>query len=368
MRNLERRENEALKFIRDITEKDVIITIFHNDTDGICSCVLINKFLKERIGKSSDFIISQPMPLTKTLIQRIKLSIPTKIIILDLAVDQEKNFCKKIEGISETLVIDHHQITNIINSKRIIYYNPLLERDVYQSASYLTYKLCSKIISMKKYLWISLIGIIGDYNVNDSLDLIEEGRKIYSHLFSEGDIKKNFINSIFSKASDIITAMRASHISSERIVKIIENMNDIMEIEQNREMIEYYEKVQREIAGILTSIKSSIEENESIIFYEIKSKYNLRSVISTKLSEIYPNKLIFVWEMSKNKIKFSVRNQAGSIDVNYLLKEASKDFKTAITGGHKLAAGGWISKEEFELFKEKIKEILSKKSLIKLKY
>ncbi|MBU5678469.1 MAG: DHH family phosphoesterase [Candidatus Aenigmatarchaeota archaeon] len=366
MKNLEIREKNAIEFLRNITEKDIITTIFHNDTDGICSCVLINKFLKERIGKSSDFIISQPMPLTKTLIQRIKLAIPTKIIVLDLAIDQEKNLCRRLEGISETLVIDHHQITNMINFKRIIYYNPLLEKDVYQSTSYLIYKLCSKIIDMKNYLWISLIGIAGDYNINNSLDLIEEGKNLYQE-FIQGDIKKNFINSIFGKASDIITAMRASHISSEKIAKIIESMDNIKEIEQRREMIEYYERVQNEIVGILASIKNNAEITENILFYEIKSKYNLRSVISTKLSEIYPNKIIFLWEVSRNKVKFSVRNQSGKIDINRLLKEASKDFRTAITGGHKLAAGGLISREEFDLFKEKIKQISSKEKLIEVK-
>lgn len=365
MKNLEMREKRAVEFLRNITEKDVVITIFHNDTDGICSCVLINKFLKERIGKPSDFVISQPMPITKTLIQRIKLSIPTKIIILDLAIDQEKNLCKRLDGISETLVIDHHQITNMINLKKIIYYNPLLERDVYQSTSYLTYKLCSKIINMKKYLWVSLVGIAGDYNVNDSLDLIEEGKNIYSDLI-EGNIKKNFIESEFGKVSDIITAMRASHISSERIAKILEGLNDIREIEQKRELIEYYEKVQNEIAGILTNIKSSAEIGDKILFYEINCKYNLRSVISTKLSELYSDKIIFVWEVSRNKVKFSVRNQSGSIDANQLLREASKDFRTAATGGHKLAAGGSIGLDEFDLFKEKIKQIVSKEKLIEL--
>jgi len=95
----------------------------------------------------------------------------------------------------------------------------------------------------------------------------------------------------------------------------------------------------------------------------MKSGYSLRSVIATKLSELYPKKIVFVWEVVRNNVKFSVRNQNGNVDVERVLKEASKDFKTAITGGHKLAAAGSIKKDEFDLFKEKILEILSKNKL-----
>jgi single-stranded DNA-specific DHH superfamily exonuclease len=357
-------EKRALNFLNDIAPKDVVITIFHNDSDGIASCALFNSFLNKKIGRSSDFIISQPMPPTKTLVQRVKLSIPTKIIFLDLAIDQEKRIIKNLERICEILVIDHHQISNDINSKKTTHYNPLFNNNVYQSASYLTYKLCSKISDMSKYLWISLIGIAGDYNIKDSIDIISEGRKLYEKYFGKEDnISQAFFNSSFKRVSDIITSLKAYGIPCERIVKALETAEAIEEIENNREFLNYHEKVQKEIDAMMIKIKSEIKEVGEIIFYEMKAGYNLRSVIATKLSELYPKKIVFVWDVVRNNVKFSVRNQNGNIDVEKVLKEASKDFKTAITGGHKLAAAGSIKKDDFDLFKEKIVEILSRDKL-----
>jgi single-stranded DNA-specific DHH superfamily exonuclease len=357
-------EKRAVDFLKNITQKDGIITIFHNDADGIASCTLLDLFLIEKIKRGSDFMISQPMPPTKTLVQRVKLSLPTKIIFLDLAIDQEKRIIKSLERICEILVIDHHQISNNLNSKKTIHYNPLFNNTVYQSASYLTYKILSKIFDMSKYLWIALIGIAGDYNIKDSMDLIFEGRKIYEKYFGkEDDITQGFLNSSFKRVSDIITSLKAYGIPCERIVKALEAAESIEEIENNSEFLNYHEKVQKEIDAMMVKIKSEIREIGDIIFYEMKSGYSLRSVIATKLSELYPKKVIFVWEVVKNTVKFSVRNQNGNINVEKILKEASKDFKTAITGGHKLAAAGSIKKDEFDLFREKIVEILSKNEL-----
>ena len=39
------RMKKAVDFLNDISEKDEIVVVFNNDGDGICSCVLLNKFL-----------------------------------------------------------------------------------------------------------------------------------------------------------------------------------------------------------------------------------------------------------------------------------------------------------------------------------
>ena len=168
---------KAIDFLNKIEKNDEVVIIYNNDADGICSCVLIDKFLMEKTGKKS-FSISQPMPMDKNLIQRIQTTLPTKIIFLDLAVDQQQTILKKLGSICDILIVDHHQFIKDMSSNSVVHYNPRFDKPrIYQSTSYLIYKICSKLMDMSDSLWISVIGMIADYNLKDSTDLVEEAEK-----------------------------------------------------------------------------------------------------------------------------------------------------------------------------------------------
>ena len=119
---------DAAEFLKKIKPNDNVVIIFNNDGDGICSCamikILLNKFTKI---EKEPFIIPQPMPMDKNLIQRIQTTVPTKILFLDLAADQQQNIIKKMVSISDILIIDHHQITKNLNSMAIVHHNPRIK-------------------------------------------------------------------------------------------------------------------------------------------------------------------------------------------------------------------------------------------------
>jgi single-stranded DNA-specific DHH superfamily exonuclease len=351
--------DEAIAFLKKITEKDNIIVVFHNDADGCCSCVLLDKFLKSHIGKKSDYIISQPMPPAKNLISKIKLSMPTKIIFLDLGVDQTPPLIKKLENECDVLIIDHHQIMNSLNSKKTVHYNPMFKSKVYQSASYLTYKICSKIIDMREHLWISMVGIIGDYNVADSMDVVEEAKKAYPDFIHSTD-QDDLHRSIFGQMADMISAAKASKITCEEIVRNIETMESIRDIDKNESMTNAYKNVQSEIERILIDAKSGMDSSRTVIFYEIKSHYNVHSPISTLLSKEFPKKLIIVWESIGNKIKVSARNQNKKINVGKVLREATHDIRHASAGGHEAAGGVSLKSEDWDEFKDRLVALAEK--------
>ncbi|MEM7819595.1 MAG: DHHA1 domain-containing protein [Candidatus Aenigmatarchaeota archaeon] len=345
----------AVNFLKSIKPTDEIVIIFNNDADGICACALINKFL-EKTGRKRPYIISQPMPMDKNLIRRIQTTIPNKIIFLDLAVDQQQSILKKLGGICDILIIDHHQVYKNLSKKNVVHYNPRFKnKNIYQSTSYLVYKICSKIINMSEYLWIAAIGIVADYNLNDSKDLVNEIKNKYS-------IKK-LEKSIFSQWSDMIYAVRATkYLSCEQIVYIIENVKNfenLSSIENYDKMLDAYQKISNETMSILSDIERNHETIGNIIFYNIKSKYNLSSQISTKLSEKYPDKLIITYEKNKNKIKVSARNQSNKIDAGKVLKLATKGLK-ASGGGHEAAAGATLLSKDWEKFKENLIKIVNK--------
>jgi len=355
---------KVVDFLINLKKEDVIINIFHNDADGVCSCVLMNRFLKRKICKEADSVIAQPMPPAKNLLQRIRLSLPSKIIFLDLSIDQDKSIIKKLEQDCEILIIDHHQISNNLNSKKTVHYNPLFENpSIYQSGSYLTYKICSTVLNDsdwdKKNLWLAIIGIIGDYYIRDSLDIIKKAEEYYSDIIKNND-QEALHNSLFGQVSDMISAAKACKISCEEIVNIINSMETVHEINKQQKLVDSYKKVQEDIERIKIDIKSNIDSNKNVLFYEKKSKYNLRSPIATIMSNDYPKKLIVVWEDIKNKIKISARNQNKNINVAKTLKSVIKDFKYASAGGHEAAAGASIRKQDWEEFKERLEELVNK--------
>ena len=353
---------QAIDFLGSIKETDNIIVIFHNDADGCCSCALIDKFLKARIGKKSDYIISQPMPPAKNLISKIKLSMPTKIIFLDLGVDQNPSLIKKLENLCDILVIDHHQIMNNLNSEKTVHYNPMFRKHVYQSASYLTYKICSNMTDMRNHMWIAIVGMIGDYNVADSMDLVHEAKKMFPELITSTE-QEALHKSAFGQMADMISAAKASKISCEEIVRNIESMESIGDMQKSEAMVSAYQSVQGEIERILLDARSRVNAGNTVIFYEISSKYNVHSPVSTLLSKEYPKKLIVVWETIGNKIKVSARNQSKSINVGKALREAIRDIRHASAGGHEAAGGVSLKKEDWDEFRERLVSLVDQKRM-----
>ncbi len=349
---------KAADFLKSIENKDNVIIVFHNDADGCCSCALMNNFLKKSIGKPADFIISQPMPPAKNLIPKIRLSMPTKIIFLDLGVDQNPAMIKKLENDCEILIIDHHQLQNNMNSLRTIHCNPMFKSRKYQSVSYLAYKICSDLMDMKPYLWIAMVGIVGDYNTEDSLDMIDEAQKMYPELIKSKS-QDALHKSVFGQIADMISAAKADKISCEEITRTLNSCESQEDFMKNEKLTESYRKVQEEIEHVIIDAKSIASSSDKVVFYEIKSRFNIHSPVSTNISKEFPKKLIIVWEEIGNKIKISARNQGKNLNVGKLLKEAVRDLRHASAGGHEAAGGVSLRTEDWKEFVDKIKLLVS---------
>jgi len=341
--------NKAVEFLKKIKKNDNVILIFHSDADGICSAAMVKKILP-----CEPLLINQPMPVDQNVIAKIQTTVPNKIIFLDLAVAQQQDIMKKIGSICDILIIDHHISKNVSN-KAITHINPRFEKpDIYQSASYLTYQICSRIKDISEMLWIAGVGIVGDYNIKFSRDLVADIEKYYDiH-----HIQESFIKNV----ADIIEASRATKVlSPEEIVNVLYKYSTYKEFQESEEyhkLFQSYQTISNELEAILIDAKKA-EKIGNIIFYNLKSKYNIRSPVSTKLGEIYPKKLIVVYQFMYNKVKVSMRAQ-NSFDVNDILRKATSSFKVS-SGGHKEAGGVILSKDQWDEFKQNLIKIVNKK-------
>jgi single-stranded DNA-specific DHH superfamily exonuclease len=342
---------KAVEFLKDLKEKEDVIIIFNNDADGITSCAMIMKYLSTK--KIKPYIISQPMPPDKNLMKRIQLSLPKKVIFLDMAIDQESSIIKRLKGFSSILVVDHHKVFMDLNEEGVVHYNPRFdEGDVYKSTAYLTYKILSEIMSMENNLWIAAVGMIGDYNLENSKDLVEMIKKKYNI----NDLHDSFL----AKISHMIEAARsAKALTCEEITEkfiIAKDYEDLLILD---ELVKPYEEIQKEIEKIKEDFEKNAEITGNLMLYNIKSKYNLSSAISTIVSGRHKNKIVIVYEKKGNKIKMSARNQGKNFDLDYILKKATKGMR-ASAGGHKMAAGAVIEEKDWDLFKKRLVGIAGK--------
>jgi single-stranded DNA-specific DHH superfamily exonuclease len=348
--------DKVVDFLKGIGNRDNVVIIFHNDTDGCCSAALLDLFLQRRTGKEA-YIISQPMPTDENLKRKVQTCVPSKIIFLDLAIDQQPDVLKSLAGFSDVLVIDHHKISNRLEHKKITYYNPRLEKpDVFKSCSLVTYEFCSKITDMEDVMWLAIVGAIADYDLKDSKSLMERGKEKYVSLQN-----KQPRDSVFGTLSQMIASAKATRtLTSEEIVKILEGIKDpehFENYEKTDKLIKAYEETENELTRVMIDAEKIAQKHPKVIFYQMKSKLNLRATLSTKLSEKFPNRLVIIYEKVGNKIKISARNQNRIYDVAKLLKSAAKGMK-ASAGGHSAAGGGTVLEKDWETFKERLISLL----------
>ena len=346
--------NDALDFLEKISEKDGVVIVFNNDGDGICSCSLLLKFLETK-GVKKPYIISQPMPMDKNLVDRIKTSFPKKIIFLDLVADQQEDIIKKLRGFADILVVDHHKISKNLNKDNVVEFNPRFTKSgIYQSTTYLMYKLCSDLIDLSEYIWIAGVGIVSDYNMEDSKDVVEDVAKRYS-------IKADLYDSFIGRIADMISSTRATKIfSCEQMTDMLLKLETPEDVEKNaswEKLVKAYHMINDELAALEIDAKEHSIKRGDAVFYEIKSNYNLGSALSTKLSEKYRDKLVIVYNKSGSRMKVSARNQKKNINADRVMRAACKGL-SASGGGHEAAAGATVNEKDWEKFRNRIIEML----------
>ncbi len=341
--------NKAVEFLQSIKDNEDIVVIFNNDGDGTCSAALLAKMLAGKIKKKKPFFISQPMPMDKNLVDRIKTTLPNRIIFLDLPVDQQLPILKKVQGICSILIIDHHRFIRDVSSKNTVHMNPRFSsKNIYQSTSYLTYKTCSKISDMSDSMWIAAVGMVSDYDLKDSQDVVAEIKKKYSIE------QEKLYDTIFGRIADAISAVNATKaVNCENLVELFMKASGPEDIMANQHVINSYNEISSEMKNIMADFDHSAEHVGKTIFYNVKSKFNLRSPVSTKVSELYPDKIVIIYQKAGNKIKASMRNQSGNNDLTVLLKKAVSGLDAA-AGGHERAAGAIVAAKDWETFKERM--------------
>ena len=362
--------------IKCVGNKEPICIFGDYDVDGSCSTALFLKFFKS-INHPVYFYIPDRAkdgygPNIKLFKEILKKN-PKLIILVDCGSNSNDAINFLNERKINSLIIDHHQINkpypkanSIINPKKD---NGYMEYD-YFCATTLTYfflELLSEKIKtnfiIKDYLIFVLLATVCDVMplryVNRlialktldefNLDKITPIKKIYEFLNKSNKIT---INDLGYLLGPILNAGGRLGFSSYA-VKLLSS-NDEKEIDLIiKKLVELNEKRKSFEETILNNIdykKIEVENENVIIYYHPSINEGLIGIIAARLKDIF-NKPAIVITSSQNLLKGSARSISG-FDIGLVFKNALDNKLIIKGGGHKMAAGFSLDKNNLKSFRK----------------
>ncbi len=327
------------------------IFFFDNDQDGLCSFLLLQRYL----GRGKGVPIKSYPELLKDYFRKVNELKADYIFILDKPLVSEE-FFKEAEKINIPVVwIDHH-----INDKKPVpsfvnYYNPLKNRS--KSSEPVT-ALCYQITNKKEDMWMAVIGCISDKFTPLFYD---EFMKKYPDLSGES---KQALD-IYYKSQIGKIAQIFSFALKDRITNVINMIKFLMKVRTPYEILEEnsknyslhhrFRQIESKYQKLFQKAVSIEKKQEKILFFQYGGDLSISSDLANKLSYFFPEKIVVVAYIKGAKVNISMR---GTKSRDLLLKSI-KDFDDAFGGGHENAAGSQIKIEDLEIFKKNLKKFNS---------
>jgi single-stranded DNA-specific DHH superfamily exonuclease len=336
---------QAKKFLNEISKKDKVAIIHHDDADGFCSGILFYNHCISKGAKTKHFTYTY----SKTSLEKLPLKKFNKIIITDISTKETKEEIKSIKE-KEILYVDHHPKFPLPKQVKSL----ITTNEGYIPASRTAYEL----IGGKK--WLSLIGTISDAG-----DLYKENNHFINKILKEEKLTlEKFKTKYAYILSDTIIFFESKKKDSFKKIRKIKSLEDIKKIEK------YADKVEKEIEKEINNFKRKKEKINGINIYELNTKFNIKSILAAMLSKENP-KRIFIF-LSKNKsnkkiLKISARHSSKTANLPKLLEAATKNLKNSNFGGHTRSSGGQIMASDLEKFKQNIKDYIQKTKSQRLK-
>ncbi len=336
----------SLKEIKKYLEKSDNPLIFHDDDqDGLCSYLLIKKEFPQATGS----IVKAAPNINEDYLEKVNYHNPDLILILDIPIVSQEF----IDGCNVPVIwIDHHPP---MDQKGVKYFNPLLiDKEDHRPVTHWCYELT------KKNLWVAVIGIVADWFLPDFMDKFH---KEYPDLTIKNSTKEKilFDSDLGRLIRYFSFILKGKQSQVDKNIKYLEEINSPYEIlnkksEQGRHIYKYAHKIESDYKELLNKALRIKAEDGLILFEYTHVKYSFTGEIANHLIYKNKDKIVLVAREKNDQMKFSLRSEEKPVADP--LKNAMKGLE-GTGGGHELACGGNIEKDDFHTFVKRLKEELS---------
>ncbi len=325
---------------------------FDNDADGLCSFLLLRRYL----GRGKGVCVKSYPDLTKNYFKKVKELNADYIFILDKPKVSDE-FWEEVEKINIPCVwIDHHDNKQDI-PKFIYYYNPLFNRS--KKNEPVTY-ICYQISQKKEDLWIAVVGCIGDKFIPDfykdfekkypDLMIKSENPFEISYKSQVGKMGIMFNFALMDRTTNVVNMLRF-------LIKAKNPYEVLEETKKNYSMHQRFNQINAKYQQLLKRAIEFEKESEKMLFFKFGGDLSISSDLSNELIYLFPEKIVVTAYVTESKANISMRGK----NVLSLVLKAIEGFENATGGGHKNAVGAKVMIKDLERFKEKLEKLITNK-------
>lgn len=352
---------------------------YDNDCDGLCSFLLLRKYLgrgkgvavrsfpdlNARYAKKAKelnadyvFILDKPL-ISKGFVEEISsYSLPlvwidhhkNSMSFWDTAEKQQKELTPA-HGINSAASLLHHNIQiNLEDFSNVLIYNPALEKlETTEPVTYLIYQITKR----KEDIWLAVIGCIADHFLPD---FAQEFAEKFPELW--GPVKAPFDAYYKTEIGKIAQALNFGLKDKTSNIVALQNFliscktpaDVFQELSTNYAFRKRYSEIKKKYTSLLEKAKSSLSDN--LLFFSYSGSLSISSDLSNELSYLYPDKFIAVAYKKGAIVNISLRGRR----VRLLLEKVIQQLQNGSGGGHEDAVGARINSSELNKFKNLLSE------------
>ncbi|MFH0986853.1 MAG: DHH family phosphoesterase [Candidatus Micrarchaeota archaeon] len=345
---------EGADFLASVRKNSKAFIISHDDSDGVCSAVMINRFLESR-GVKTSYAVSYSN-VSETVLGKIEENNPEFLVFVDLNVDQYPEMISRVTKSRKTLIVDHHKMQNDLSGMAGVTFVKAEKVDsqmepVRYAASKMCFDILGRLGGFENLDYLAAVGMAGDL----ALDAWPE--------FRDSADKKYGLKQVRLVSSKIYSFKSVGEI--EKAFQIVNDCDSFEELSSSEELEEMLEKVEKKINKVNADFekKKEVFEDKKLIIYKMKeSEIDVSSqVITGKSVSEYPDYLLVLIVEGKNKLTIKFRSNSRKPDAAKLVGLLKKSIPGLKGGGHAVAAGAFMYENiGAEKAKQKILENIDK--------
>ncbi len=322
---------------------------FDNDDDGLCSFLLLQRFL----GRGRGVAIKSFPDLNISYYRKVAELKPDYVFILDKPI-VSKEFLQKVKQDNIPIVwVDHHLVDKP-EEKEIYYYNTYHEDKNNEPVSYLCYKVTDK----KEDIWLAIIGCISDCYFPDFFKEFNEkypelGKKnpksAFDLLYSSeiGKIARILDFSLKDTTTNVVNMLRF-------MIRVKGPLDIMEENSKTKQILRRYEQINTKYQELMNNARK--QRGDKLLYFQYGGQLSLSANLSNQLIYEFPKKIVVVAYLNKEIANISIRGN--DKEVLGLTLEAIKGIGGASGGGHKYATGAKINVSDLPLFKERVEKLV----------